>query len=100
MSEPTDQPGIAPGALDPDDAPRLATPWRIVVAFIPSLGFLAIPFLPFAQHATLWFGLPAVLVWTLLMVILSVAALQIVDVMYKRAGGSTYDDLEEEVEVP
>jgi hypothetical protein len=39
-------------------------------------------------------------VWTLLMVILSVAALQIVDVMYKRAGGSTYDDLEEEVEVP
>jgi uncharacterized protein (DUF983 family) len=100
MSEQTQQQGIAPGALDPDDAPRLATPWRLVVAFIPSLGFLAIPFLPFAQHATLWFGLPAVLVWTVLMVILSVLGLQIVDFMYKRSGGDAYDDLEEGVERP
>lgn len=91
---------IAPGAVDPDSAPRLATPARLVIAFLPALGFIAIPFLPFAQHATLWFGIPAVLIWTLLMVILSVVALQIVDIMYKRAGGQEFDDEEEGVARP
>ncbi|MBF4457933.1 hypothetical protein HDC34_003188 [Pseudoclavibacter sp. JAI123] len=71
--------------------PRLFTPGRFAIVSVPALGFFAIPFLPFAVEPTLWFGLPAVLVWSALMVLLSVAALQIVEVLYKRAGGAEAD---------
>ncbi|MBC9944708.1 hypothetical protein ICL81_09330 [Leucobacter sp. cx-328] len=76
--------------------PRLFTPGRLAIVCVPALGFFVIPFLPFAQEPTLWFGLPAVLVWAALMVILSVVALQIVDVMYLRAGGREADQREAE----
>ncbi|MBS3182845.1 hypothetical protein [Leucobacter manosquensis] len=58
---------------------------------VPALGFFAIPFLPFAQQPVLWLGLPAVLVWSALMVLLSVAALQVVEMLYLRAGGREAD---------
>ena len=76
--------------------PRLFTPGRFAIVCVPSLGFFAIPFLPFAQEPVLWFGLPAVLVWSVLMVLLSVAALQIVESMYLRAGGREADQQEAE----
>lgn len=76
--------------------PRLFTPGRFGIVCIPALGFLVIPFLPFATTPTLWFGLPAVLVWSAAMVVLSVVALQIVDVLYLRAGGREADEREAE----
>lgn len=76
--------------------PRLFTPGRLAIVAVPALGFFAIPFLPFAQRPELWFGLPAVLIWSALMVLLSVAALQIVEVLYLRAGGREADQQEAE----
>lgn len=76
--------------------PRLFTPGRFAIVCTPALGFFAIPFLPFAQQPTLWFGFPAVLVWSAAMVILSVVALQIVDMLYLRAGGREADQREAE----
>ena len=76
--------------------PRLFTPGRLAIVCVPALGFFAIPFLPFASEPTLWFGLPAVLVWSALMVILSVLALQVVEVRYLRAGGREADAREAE----
>ncbi|UOQ57136.1 hypothetical protein MUN78_16010 [Leucobacter allii] len=76
--------------------PRLFTPARFAIVCIPALGFLAIPFLPFAGEPELWFGLPAVLVWSALMVLLTVAALQIVEMLYLRAGGREADAREAE----
>ncbi|MEJ6488873.1 hypothetical protein PQI23_03955 [Leucobacter sp. USCH14] len=75
--------------------PRLFTLGRLAIVSVPALGFFAIPFLPFAQEPVLWLGLPAVLVWSALMVLLSVVALQIVEVLYLRAGGREADQQEE-----
>ncbi|WP_090146171.1 hypothetical protein [Leucobacter sp. L43] len=71
--------------------PRLFTLGRLAIVSVPALGFFAIPFLPFAQQPVLWLGLPAVLVWSALMVLLSVAALQVVEMLYLRAGGREAD---------
>ncbi|MHA3723570.1 hypothetical protein ACXR2T_06795 [Leucobacter sp. HY1910] len=76
--------------------PRLFTPGRFGIVCLPALGFLVIPFLPFATTPTLWFGLPAVLVWSAAMVVLSVVALQIVELLYQRAGGREADAREAE----
>lgn len=75
---------------------RLASPWRVALAMIPVAGFLATPFLPFAHTPTLWFGWPAVLVWTTLLVVLTVAILQFIEYTYLRNGGAEQDRLEDE----
>lgn len=75
---------------------RLFTPGRFAIVCIPALGFFVIPFLPFATTPTLWFGIPAVLVWSALMVLCSVIALQIVEWLYRRAGGDEADARERE----
>lgn len=76
--------------------PRLFTPGRFCIVSLPAFGFLAIPFLPFATTPTLWLGVPAVLVWSAAMVVFSVVALQIVDVLYLRSGGREADAREED----
>jgi len=76
--------------------PRLFTPGRFAIISVPALGFFAIPFLPFATTPTLWLGMPAVLVWSAVMVLLSVGALQIVEVLYQKAGGREADAREAE----
>jgi len=58
---------------------RIATPQRLALAGLPCLGLVATPLLPFATSPTLWFGLPAVLVWMALMILLTVAVLQVID---------------------
>ncbi|MFT4232221.1 MAG: hypothetical protein QM606_05525 [Leucobacter sp.] len=68
------------------------TPGRAVIVAIPMLGFFATPFLPFAIEPTLWFGFPAVTVWCAILVIATVASLQIVDSLYLRNGGREQDD--------
>ncbi|GAA3702363.1 hypothetical protein GCM10023081_43470 [Arthrobacter ginkgonis] len=75
---------------------RLATPGRLALAALPIIGFFATPWLPFAREATLWFGFPAVMVWFGLMVLLTVAVLQVIDGMYLRAGGREQDACDEE----
>lgn len=68
---------------------------RVAYSSIPAIGFLVTPFLPFSLTPTLWFGVPAVLVWTALMVLLTVALLQVADLDYRRNGGDDFDRLEE-----
>lgn len=58
---------------------RIATPGRLALAGLPCVGLVATPLLPFATTPTLWFGLPAVLVWMALMILLTVAVLQAID---------------------
>lgn len=74
---------------------RLASPGRLALASLPVLGFFLTPFLPFAVHPTLWFGIPAVIVWFGLMVALTVLVLQIADWTYRRDGGDEIDRAEE-----
>jgi len=63
---------------------RIATPSRVVIACIPVVLILVTPFLPFAVTPTLWFGVPAVLVWMALNVILTVVLLNVVDAGIRR----------------
>lgn len=58
---------------------RVATPRRVAVAVVPIIAMLITPFLPFAQHPTLWFGMPAVLVWMAIIVVVTVVILNVVD---------------------
>ncbi|MEB4613983.1 hypothetical protein [Leucobacter sp. M11] len=74
----------------------LASRGRLATALIPAAGFFATPFLPFAQEPTLWFGLPAVLVWSAGMVILTVITLQVIESSYLNSGGREQDAAEEE----
>lgn len=63
---------------------RIATPARVVVACLPVLLILITPFLPFAVTPTLWWGMPAVLVWMAFNVVLTVALLNLVDAGIRR----------------
>ena len=45
---------------------------------------LVTPLLPFAQNPTLWFGMPAVLVWMALNVVLTVVLLNVIDAGIRR----------------
>ncbi|MGO4680369.1 hypothetical protein [Microbacterium sp. 2MCAF23] len=63
---------------------RIATPARVAVAGIPVLLILITPFLPFAVTPTLWWGVPAVLVWMAFNVVLTVALLNVVDAGIRR----------------
>jgi hypothetical protein len=63
---------------------RIATPGRVVIACIPIVLILATPFLPFAITPTLWFGVPAVLVWMAFTVILTVVLLNVIDIGIRR----------------
>jgi ribose/xylose/arabinose/galactoside ABC-type transport system permease subunit len=60
---------------------------RIAVPAIPCLGMLITPFLPFTTSPTLWFGVPAPIVWVVAMIVLLVVALRIVEASYRRAVG-------------
>ncbi|WP_407548863.1 hypothetical protein QOM21_06970 [Streptomyces sp. Pv4-95] len=48
-------------------------------AALPVAGFLSTPFLPFVNGPHLWFGLPSVLVWTVLWTVGTTAALAAVE---------------------
>ena len=63
---------------------RIATPARVAVACIPIVLMLVTPLLPFAQNPTLWFGMPAVLVWMALNVVLTVVLLNVIDAGIRR----------------
>lgn len=83
MSSPDTSSG-APGSGDAfvpeaDRIGRIATPARVAAACVPILLMVLTPLLPFATTPTLWFGLPAVLVWVAGTVVLSVAVLQVID---------------------
>lgn len=78
------------------NTPRLASPTRVGMALVPVIGILATPFLPFAQTPTLWFGWPAVLVWTAFLVLLTVATLHLIEQTYLRNGGAERDRIEEQ----
>lgn len=80
-----------PGAQLPDTPTsairvtgRIATPGRVAVACIPVVLILITPFLPFASTPTLWFGVPAVLVWMAFCVVLTVALLNAIDAGIRR----------------
>lgn len=60
------------------------TPTRAALAALPIVLITITPFLPFATTPTRWFGAPAVLVWMALMVLLTLAVLQIIDVGVNR----------------
>jgi hypothetical protein len=66
----------------------LAALRRIAIPAIPSLGMLITPFLPFTTSPTLWFGVPAPIVWVVAMIVLLVVALRIVEASYRRAAGA------------
>ncbi|KHL03918.1 hypothetical protein [Sinomonas humi] len=72
----------------------LASPGRMALPAIPSVGMLITPFLPFASHPTIWAGIPAPLVWVGLMIVLTVVALRLVERSYLRAGGAERDRAE------
>ena len=63
---------------------RIATPGRLALAGLPCLGLVATPLLPFATTPTLWFGLPAVLVWMAMMIVLTVVVLHVIDLGISR----------------
>ncbi|MFT4042978.1 MAG: hypothetical protein QM673_07440 [Gordonia sp. (in: high G+C Gram-positive bacteria)] len=63
---------------------RIATPGRVVFAMIPIVAMVITPLLPFATNPTRWFGLPAVLVWSAILVLSSVATLQVIDRLIAR----------------
>ena len=71
--------------------PRLLTLGRTAIIAVPTLGFLATPFLPFVTRPTLVAGIPAGLIWTGGMVLLSAAALHLVEARYLRSGGRAAD---------
>ncbi|WP_416444005.1 hypothetical protein AB3K78_13390 [Leucobacter sp. HNU] len=71
--------------------PRLFTPGRAAIVAVPILGFLATPFLPFVTTPTLLAGIPAALLWTAAMSVLSAAALHLVEARYVRSGGHEAD---------
>jgi fatty acid desaturase len=75
---------------------KLLTPGRAAIIAIPMIGFFSTPFWPFAKDATLWFGIPAVLVWAAILVILTVVSIQVVEVLYQHHGGREADRLERE----
>ena len=74
----------------------LASPGRIALPAIPAVGMLITPFLPFATTPTIWFGMPAPIVWVLAMILLLVVALRLVEGSYLKAGGAEQDRLEAE----
>ena len=74
----------------------LATPGRMALPAIPSIGMIITPFFPFSVTPTLWFGMPAPIVWVLAMILLLVIALRLVENSYLRAGGAEQDRLEVE----
>ena len=76
MSNEQPRPGSVP---ETDVIGRIATPGRLALAGLPCLGLVTTPLLPFATTPTLWFGLPAVLVWMALLILLTVAVLQVID---------------------
>ncbi len=57
----------------------IATPRRLALCAVPTLLMLATPLMPFATTPTLWFGVPAVMVWMAALVVMTVVVLQIVD---------------------
>ena len=63
---------------------RIATPGRVVLACFPGLLMVITPLFPFAQNPTLWFGLPAVLVWMAFNVVLTVVLLNVIDAGIRR----------------
>ena len=63
---------------------RIATPARVAVACIPILLMLITPLMPFAANPTLWFGMPAVLVWMAINVVLTVILLNLIDLGIRR----------------
>ena len=65
----------------------LATPRRIAIPAVPCLGMLITPFLPFTTSPTVWFGVPAPIVWVVAMIVLLIVALRIVEASYRRAAG-------------
>lgn len=58
---------------------RIATPGRLALAGLPCVGLVVTPLLPFATTPTLWWGLPAVMVWIAMMIVLTVAVLHVID---------------------
>lgn len=79
-----------PNEVDPDDPldsfvpetdviGRIATPARVAVACIPILLMTVTPLLPFAITPTLWFNVPAVMVWIAALLVLTVLILQVID---------------------
>lgn len=77
---------------------QLASPRRIAIAATPFLAFLLTPFLPFVNTDSLWFGVPSVLVWTFGCVLLTVAAMNLIEFSYRRDGGAATDAAEMELE--
>jgi hypothetical protein len=87
-------------AQPPDDAALhierigpIATPRRVAVACLPILGMTLIPLLPFAITPTLWFGIPAVMVWMAAMVVLTVVILQLIDRGITRQAAAAHADV-------
>jgi hypothetical protein len=75
----------------------LASPKRLAIAAVPTLGMILTPFLPFVSTPTLWLGLPSAVVWMGLMIVATVAALQVIERSYLREGGAELDRLELEL---
>ena len=76
MSDEDPQTAVVP---ETDIIGRIATPGRMALAGLPCLGLVVTPLLPFATAPTLWFGLPAVMVWMAMLIVLTVAVLQVID---------------------
>lgn len=62
------------------------------------LAFLLTPFLPFVNTDSLWFGVPSVLVWTFGCVLLTVAAMNLIELSYRHDGGTETDAAEMQLE--
>ncbi|MFT4126249.1 MAG: hypothetical protein QM662_08470 [Gordonia sp. (in: high G+C Gram-positive bacteria)] len=77
-----DSPGL--DQIETEQIGRIATPGRVAFTMVPIVLMVLTPLLPFAQNPTRWFGLPAVLVWAAVLVIASVATLQVVDRLIAR----------------
>lgn len=77
---------------------QLASPLRLSIAAIPVIAFFATPFLPFVNTDALWLGMPSVLVWSAICVLLTVAAMNVVEISYRRSGGIEADAAAEKLE--
>ncbi|MFD6517941.1 hypothetical protein [Rhodococcus sp. NPDC060176] len=75
-------------------APELASPKRLAIASAPAVCFLATPFVPIINTPTMWFGIPAVLAWSVVCVLVTVATMQVIDYSYMRDGGADNDRAE------
>ncbi|GAB2671177.1 hypothetical protein GCM10027169_36250 [Gordonia jinhuaensis] len=71
--------------------PQLASPARIAIAGVPVIAFLLTPFLPFVNTDSFWFGVPSVIAWSVVCVLVTVLAMNVVEWSYQRAGGSAVD---------